>query len=90
MKLNFLQKLLLLLKENEKIEINWVKKILIHSKNNTNNKKYLGKKYYLLSVDDDWIYRKDYISMMINYIEKFKSDCFCFRMRKYNGRNNNI
>ena len=30
--------------------------------------KYYGNTYYLLSVDDDWIYREDYIEMMINYI----------------------
>ena len=33
--------------------------------------------YYLLSVDDDWIYHKKYIKTMINYIEKYKSDSFC-------------
>ena len=75
---DFPQKLLLLLKENEKIEINWVKKnTYTFKKIIPTIKKYFGKKYYLLSVDDDWIYRKDYISMMINYIEKFKSDSFC-------------
>ena len=75
---DFPQKLLLLLKENEKIEINWVKKnTYAFKKIIPTIKKYFGKKYYLLSVDDDWIYRKDYISMMINYIEKFKSDSFC-------------
>ena len=30
--------------------------------------------YYLLSVDDDYIYNKTYIKIMINYIEKYKSD----------------
>lgn len=33
--------------------------------------------YYLLSVDDDWIYHENYIKTMINYIEKYKSDSFC-------------
>ena len=33
--------------------------------------------YYLLSVDDDYIYNKTYIKIMINYIEKYKSDSFC-------------
>jgi hypothetical protein len=33
--------------------------------------------YYLLSVDDDWIYNKKYIKTMINYIERFNSDSFC-------------
>ena len=33
--------------------------------------------YYLLSVDDDYIYNITYIKTMINYIEKYKSDSFC-------------
>ena len=39
--------------------------------------KYYGNTYYLLSVDDDWIYREDYIEMMINYLEKYNADTFC-------------
>ena len=33
--------------------------------------------YYLLSVDDDWIYNKKYIQTMIYYMKKYKSDSFC-------------
>ena len=72
------KKLNLLLNKNEKININWVtKNTYTFKKIIPTIKKYIGKKYYLLSIDDDWIYRKDYISMMINYIKKYKSDSFC-------------
>jgi len=68
----------LLLNQNKKIEINWVKKnTYTFKKIIPTIKKFLGKKYYLLSIDDDWIYRKDYISIMVNNIEKFHSDSFC-------------
>jgi len=67
-----------LLNKYKKIEINWIK-------NNTYTfkkiiptlKKFYGNNYYLLSIDDDWIYRNDYISMMINYLNQYNSDSFC-------------
>lgn len=40
-------------------------------------KKYYPKDYFLLSVDDDWIYRHDYIKMMINFLNKYNADAFC-------------
>lgn len=68
----------LLLSQNKKIEINWVEKnTYTFKKIIPTIKKFLGKKYYLLSIDDDFIYRKDYISIMVNNIEKFNSDSFC-------------
>ena len=67
-----------LLSKNEKIEINWVKKnTYTFKKIIPTIKKFYGNNYYLLSVDDDWIYRNNYISMMINYFNKFNSDSFC-------------
>ena len=39
-------------------------------------------KYYLLSVDDDWIYTKRYIETMIYFIEKYNSDSFCLGKSK--------
>lgn len=63
---------------NDIVEINWCdgndgvfKKII------PTIKKFLGQNYYLLSVDDDWIYRNDYIELMIGYLKKYKSDTFC-------------
>ena len=41
--------------------------------------------YYLMSVDDDWIYQKIYIKTMIYFIEKFKSDSFCLGKSKVIG-----
>ena len=70
--------LIKLIKENKTVEINWVennpgvfKKII------PTLKKFYGQDYYLLSVDDDWIYRNDYIKLMVNYLEQSKSDTFC-------------
>ena len=40
-------------------------------------KKHYGEDYLLLSVDDDWIYRHDYIKMMIEFLEKYDADAFC-------------
>ena len=40
-------------------------------------KKHYGEDYYLFSVDDDYIYRHDYIKMMIDFIERYESDSFC-------------
>jgi len=64
--------------KNKNIEINWVKKDTgVFKKIIPTIKKFYGMDYYLLSVDDDFLYRKDYISMMINYLETYKSDSFC-------------
>jgi hypothetical protein len=41
--------------------------------------------YYLLSVDDDWIYNKEYIKTMLYYIQKYKSDSFCLGKSKVIG-----
>ena len=75
---NLPKDLLLLLENNPTVHIEWVrgndgvfKKII------PTLKKYYGEEYYLLSVDDDWIYRYDYIKMMINYLKEYESDSFC-------------
>ena len=66
------------LEENKNIEINWEEKNTgVFKKIIPTIKKFYGMDYYLLSIDDDWLYRKDYITMMINYIETYKSDSFC-------------
>lgn len=70
--------LVVLITSNPTIQINWVegnsgvfKKII------PTIQKFYGCKYYLLSVDDDWLYRSDYVRLMINYLEKYKTDAFC-------------
>lgn len=67
-----------LIENYPEIEINWLegndgvfKKII------PTLKKFYGEKYYLLSVDDDWIYRRDYIKLMVEYIESYNCDSFC-------------
>ena len=68
----------LLIQNNKKIEINWVlKNTGVFKKIIPTIKKFYGLNYYLLSVDDDWIYTKIYIKTMIYYIEKYNSDSFC-------------
>ena len=72
-----------LLFKNKKIEINWVEKNTgVFKKIIPTIKKYYGLNYYLLSVDDDIIYRKDYIELMVYYINKFNSDSFCLTKSK--------
>jgi hypothetical protein len=68
----------ILLKKYKNIEINWVPKNTgVFKKIIPTIEKFYGTNYYLLSVDDDWIYNKKYIKTMIYYIERFNSDSFC-------------
>lgn len=76
--LDFPEDLKEVLSENNCIKVEWVrgndgvfKKII------PTLKKHYGENYLLLSVDDDWIYRRDYIKMMIDYLEKNNADSFC-------------
>lgn len=76
--LDFPEDLKNVLTEHKNVEIEWVsgndgvfKKII------PTLKKHYGEEYLLLSVDDDWIYRKDYIKMMIDYLKKYDADSFC-------------
>ena len=76
----------LLLSKKNKIEINWVEKNTgVFKKIIPTIKKLYGLNYYLLSVDDDIIYREDYIELMVYYIEKFNSDSFCLSNSKIIG-----
>ena len=70
--------LIQLIIHNPEVQIEWVdrndgvfKKII------PTLKKYYNEDYLLLSVDDDWIYRHDYIKMMIEFLEKYNADAFC-------------
>ena len=75
-----------LLSKNKNIEINWVEKNTgVFKKIIPTIKKYYGLNYYLISVDDDIIYRKDYIELLIYNIEKYKSDSFCLSKSKVIG-----
>jgi hypothetical protein len=68
------------------IEINWEEKNTgVFKKIIPTIKKFYGLNYYLISVDDDWIYREDYIELMLYYIEKFNSDSFCLSTNKIIG-----
>ena len=63
---------------NENIKIEWVKgNDGVFKKIIPTLKKYYGVEYLLLSVDDDWIYRNDYVKLMVDYINKYNSDSFC-------------
>ena len=70
--------LIQLIRHNPEVEIEWVdgndgvfKKII------PTLKKHYGEDYLLLSVDDDWIYRHDYIKMMVEFLKKYDADAFC-------------
>jgi hypothetical protein len=83
---NFPNDLKLLIKKNRNIEINWVSKNTgVFKKIIPTIQKFYGMNYYLMSVDDDWIYQKIYIKTMIYFIEKFKSDSFCLGKSKVIG-----
>lgn len=67
-----------LIANNSNIIIEWVKgNDGVFKKIIPTLKKHYGENYFLLSVDDDWIYRKDYIKIMIQYLKDYKSDSFC-------------
>lgn len=83
---NLPEELIDLIKNNSQIEINWIegndgvfKKII------PTLKKFYGEEYYLLSVDDDWIYREDYISLMIENLETRGGDSFCLSIANVIG-----
>ena len=76
----------LLIKKNKIIEINWIQKnTSVFKKIIPTIQKFYGMNYYLLSVDDDWIYTKRYIETMIYNIEKYNSDSFCLGKSKVIG-----
>ena len=75
---DFPEELNSLIGENKKIEVEWLdgndgvfKKII------PTIRKHYGEDYYLFSVDDDYIYRKDYIKRMVGYLEDRQGDSFC-------------
>lgn len=76
-----------LIDNNKCVEINWVEENTgVFKKLIPTIKKFLGEEeYYLLSVDDDYIYRSDYIEMMVNHLEKNKCDAFCLSGSKVIG-----
>ena len=64
--------------ENEIVEINWVERNTgVFKKIIPTLKKFYGEEYYLLSIDDDYKYREDYVQMMCDYIVAYISDTFC-------------
>ena len=76
----------LLIKKNKNVEINWIQKNTgVFKKIIPTIQKFYGMNYYLLSVDDDWIYNKGYIKTMIYNIEKYNSDSFCLGRSKIIG-----
>lgn len=49
-------------------------------------KKYVNEDtYYIVSIDDDFIYREDYIQLMVNYIKEYDADSFCMANSKVIG-----
>ena len=67
-----------ILSESENLEIEWVKgNDGVFKKIIPTLKKHYGEDYLLLSVDDDWIYRKDYIKLMVGFLKKYDADSFC-------------
>ena len=70
--------LIKIIENNKRVHIEWVSKNDgVFKKIVPTLKRHYGEDYYLLSVDDDWIYRHDYIKIMVDYIEKYNSDAFC-------------
>ena len=61
------------------INVNWVyKNTRTFKKIIPTLLKYQNKEdYYIVSIDDDLIYRNDYIEMMVNYIQQYNGDSFC-------------
>ena len=83
---------LVVLQENGLIQINWVvKNTKVFKKFIPVLQKYYGEDYYLLTVDDDWIYSSNYIETMINNLGKATYYClihdyihgFCTIYRSY-------
>ena len=72
--------------EIEKLNINWeISNSRTFKKIIPTLKKYYKKEYYLLSIDDDWIYSLDYIERMVYYLNKYSTDTFCLANAKVIG-----
>ena len=72
------QNLLLVVNNYTNISINWVEgNTGVFKKIIPTLKKYYGNDYYLFSCDDDYIYREDYIQIMLGYMRKANCDSFC-------------
>lgn len=68
----------MLIKNDSRVQIVWVdRNDGVFKKLIPTLQKHYGEDYLLLSVDDDWIYRHDYIKMMVNYLESYNVDSFC-------------
>lgn len=68
------------------VKVNWVKgNDGVFKKFIPVLKKYPFEDFYLLSCDDDWLYRNDYIKSMMFYLDKFKADTFCLANAKVIG-----
>lgn len=75
---------LIVLKNNNLIQINWVEKNTgVFKKFIPVLQKYYGEDYYLLSIDDDWIYSKNYIETMISRIGN--ADAYCLIHDAFHG-----
>lgn len=67
-----------LVKNNPLIDIEWLDENTgVFKKIIPTLKKHYGEDYFLFSVDDDYIYRKDYIKRMVEYIKESGGDSFC-------------
>lgn len=78
--------LLDLMKVHPEIQIEWVdgndgvfKKII------PTLRKHYGEDYYLISIDDDLIYRSDWIKMLVENLENTKGDSYCPSLGKVVG-----
>lgn len=70
--------------ENKLINVNYVpRNIGVFKKIIPTLMKYYGEDYYLLSIDDDWIYNKNYIDTMIKEIGD--GDSYCLIHELFHG-----
>lgn len=66
---------------NDVVNCNWVgKNTRTFKKIIPTLQKYAQEEEYLfLSVDDDCLYRQDYIQLMVSYLKKYNADTFCLK-----------
>ena len=75
--LDFPKDLQRLISSDTRICIEWVKgNDGVFKKIIPTLQKHYGEDYFLLSVDDDWVYSYEYIKMMVEYLENYETDAF--------------
>lgn len=85
-KINLPNDLVDFIDKHDNVNLNWTDKdTKTFKKLIPTLQKYYGEDYYVLTIDDDMLYKRNYIEKMLNWIKDKKSDSFCICHYNING-----